>query len=120
HRVLKFDSLVVTSALAALFVSSLFDKNSAHRLRGRAEEVTTTVPVLNLAVAEESYVNLVYQCRGLKRVPGLLVGHLFRGHSAKLVLNQPKQFFDSLFIASLNIREDQGYIAHCGCPQSTV
>ena len=57
----------------------------------------------------------MHQCRGLQRLPGLLLGQLRSGQLPQFFVDQRQKLFGGRGITCLNLAEDTCDVAHDRC-----
>jgi hypothetical protein len=111
-QVIEVDASPVAAPSLPPLAPGPLDRDAAHRLSGRAEEMAESIPALGCVCIHQSEVRLVDQGRCLERLAGLLQGDLPRSQPAKLVVDQRQKLFGGLQVALLDPPEDLSAIVH--------
>ena len=103
---------------------ALLDENAPHGLGGSCKEMAPAVPMLGLVNIDQPDVRLVDQRGGLKRLAGILLGHLCSGQLPQFVVDQRQQLLGGGGVALFDGAEDMCDVAHgharwreIACPQ---
>ena len=92
--------------------AGLLHQNPPHRLRGRGEEMSPRIPMLDVVDIHQPDICLVYEGRGLKCLPRPFLCHLLGRQSAQLAVDQREQFLGCLAIALLDGGQDSRNVGH--------
>ena len=79
-------------------------ENPAHHLRGDAEEMSP-IPPIDVPLVNQPKVDLVDQCRRLKRVANTFGAKLTRSDSTQLRINERKQLVQRVGITVPPLRQ---------------
>jgi hypothetical protein len=92
------------------------NEDPPHRLRRRPEEVPAAVPLLGRGGihVHQPQVRLVYQGRGLERLPRLLVGDALGGQLAKFLVHQGEEVAGGGRVAAADRGQDSRHLFHLG------
>src|SRR5262249_23395901 len=87
--------------------TGMVDEDSAHRLRGHAEKMCSILPT-DLALVDESQVDLMDQRRRLQRVVYALTSKLARRDAPELVVDERQQLLERSCVASTPVGQQRG------------
>ena len=90
----------------------VLDEDAAHRLGRCSEEMPPTFPAHLLIGAQEPQAGFVNQCRGLQRLPGLLLSEFLSSQLAKLVIHQRQELLRGVRVALLDGGQDVSDFGH--------
>lgn len=98
------DALAITTAFQPTLVPSAIDQNATHCLGSGSEEMSPSIPVLRLTVADNAKICLMNEGGRLKCLARLLVRQSGRGELAKFVINERKQIGSVMRIVEIERR----------------
>jgi hypothetical protein len=101
--VVNRDTLDAVTALSCAMTTRMVDENAAHRLCGHAEEVRSILPV-DLALIDETQVDLVDERRRLQRVIHALASELTGSDAAQLGIQERQELVERGGVAATPIR----------------